>query len=76
MVNFKKFPKIKFEKQDALNIKKSVKLMERDFAGLGYDPNFDFNYDNLCNYIEKFTNTKHYNFSNEQVDCIKSIFCL
>ena len=76
MVNFKKHPGVKFERQDALNLQRANKLMEGDFAGLGYDPNFDVNYDNLCNYIQKFTNTDFSKFSNKQIDCIKSVFCL
>lgn len=76
MVNFKKHPEIKFYKEDALNIKKAISLMNKDFKGLNYNPNFDYNFENLSVYIKDFTNTNPNNFNNLQIECIKSVFCL
>jgi len=50
--------------------------MSADFAGMGYDPNFDAGVDGFITYLEEFTSTKWYDFSEEQIDVIKEIFCL
>ena len=51
-------------------------MMETDFAGMGYDPNFDAGVDGFINYLEEFTNTKWNDFTEKQIDVIKEIFCL
>ena len=61
MPAYKKFPEVKFTREELDNIRYSHKEMMLDYQGLG-DPNFDISYDGLCDYlfdtstdVEKFT---------------------
>ena len=68
--------KVNFFKDQTTDLRAANKMMSADFAGMGYDPNFDAGVDGFITYLEEFTNTKWYDFSEEQIDVIKEIFCL
>ena len=68
--------KVKFFKDQTSDLRTAAKIMDTDFAGVGYDPNFDAGVDGFINYLEEFTDTKWNDFTEEQIDVIKEIFCL
>ena len=68
--------KVKFFKSQTSDLRRANKMMETDFAGTGYDPNFDAGVDGFANYLEEFTNSKWNDFNDAQVETIKHIFCL
>ena len=68
--------KVQFFADQTSDLRYANKVMNTDFAGTGYDPNFDAGVDGFVNYLEDFTNTKWNDFTDEQTDVIKEIFCL
>ena len=77
VVTFKKdTTKVKFFANQTSDLRYANKMMGTDFAGMDYDPNFDAGVDGFTNYLEEFTNTKWNDFSDEQIEVIKEIFCL
>lgn len=75
LVSFKKAPNVKFNRNEAVLLQKANNLMEQDFEGMGCDPNFDVNYDNMQNYL-KMLGVDYSKFTEVQVNAIKNVFCL
>ena len=68
--------KVKFFSNQTSDLRYANKMMETDFAGMGYDPNFDAGVDGFANYLDEFTSSKWNDFSEDQIEVIKEIFCL
>ena len=68
--------KVKFLSNQTLDLRYANKMMETDFSGMGYDPNFDAGVDGFANYLHEFTTSKWSDFSQDQIKVIKDIFCL
>ena len=68
--------RVKFFKDQTADLRAANKMMQADFAGMGYDPNFDAGPGGFANYLHKFTNSTWSDFSEAQIDVIKEIFCL
>jgi len=76
-VTFKKdTSKVKFFKDQTADLRTADNMLNADFAGMEHDPNFDAGVDGFIIYLEEFTPTKWNEFSDEQIDVIKEIFCL
>lgn len=67
---------VKFFKNQTSNLRHANKMMETDFAGTGYDPNFDAGEMGFAHYLEEFTNSTWNDFNEDQIETIKQIFCL
>jgi len=76
VVTFKNDPtKVKFFASQAADLISAKRMMETDFEGMGYDPNFDAGVDGFANYLDS-TGTRWSDFTDEQIEVIKEIFCL
>ena len=68
--------KTQFEKTSVQALASANRVMTADFAGTGYDPNFDAGVDGFINYLHLFTDTKWNDFTDEQIEVIKEIYNL
>lgn len=76
-VNFKgDLDKVKFFKNQTADLRLANKVMNTDFEGTGYDPNFDAGVDGFAHYLDEFTDSNWNDFNDEQIETIKAIFSL
>jgi len=68
--------KTKFFNNQTADLRHANKMLETDFAGTGYNPNFDAGVDGFASYLEDFTSSRWNDFSTDQIDTIKEIFSL
>jgi hypothetical protein len=68
--------KTRFFENQIINLRYANKMLDTDFAGMVYDPNFDAGHEGFFNYLETFTGSKEEDFSEEQVEVIKDVFSL
>jgi hypothetical protein len=68
--------KVKFFANQTANLRIANSALQTDFAGAGYDPDFDAGIDGFISYLEELTDTNWNEFSDEQVEVIKDIFHL